>query len=172
MPNWCNNYVSLSGPQEKIDELIVELKKSALPDQTYEIFNKLLPRPADQEENWYDWNINNWGTKWDVNIDSYDVVDENTVTLSFDSAWSPPTNLYQSLEEQGWVVDAFYNEEGMAFCGHYSDGEDDYYEYANLTADEIQEQIPSDIDDMFCISEYRRDWEEQQIELGADEEDS
>jgi hypothetical protein len=165
MPNWCNNYATLTGPKEKIDELIVELRKSDERDSSYEIFNLLRPRPADQEENWYDWNINNWGTKWDITLASYEIVDETTVTLSFDSAWSPPTTLYEFLEEQGWTVTAFYDEGGMAYCGRFVDGSDEYYEYGDMTADEIEEQIPEDINEMFSISEYRREWEENDEQL-------
>jgi hypothetical protein len=162
MPNWCNNYVTLTGPKEKIDELIVELKKSDERDETYEILNKLRPRPAEHEEDWYGWNVQNWGTKWDVGIGSYEIVDENTVTLSFDSAWAPPIALYEFLESEDWNVDAYYHEEGMAFCGRYVDGFDDYYEYAGMSADEMEATIPSVIDEMFMIVEYRREQEAEE----------
>ena len=165
MPNWCNNYATLTGPKEKIDELIVEMRKSDERDASYEIFNLLRPRPADQEENWYDWNVNNWGTKWDISLAGYEIVNETTVTLSFDSAWSPPTALYEFLEEQGWTVTAFYDEPGMAYCGRFVDGSDEYYEYSNMTADEVEEEIPEEINEMFSISEYRREWEEKDERL-------
>jgi hypothetical protein len=161
MPNWCNNYATLTGPKEQIDELIVEIKKSDERDTPYEILNKLRPRPADQEENWYDWNVNHWGTKWDISLAGYEIVNENTVTLSFDSAWSPPTALYEYLVEQGWEVDAYYDEPGMAYCGRFWEGVDMYYEYSNMTADEAEEFIPSEIDEMFNIVGYRREWEEE-----------
>lgn len=162
MPNWCNNYVTLTGPKEKIDELIIELKKSDERDEQYEILNKLRPRPAEQEENWYDWNVNNWGTKWDINVAGYEIVDETTVTISFDSAWSPPISLYEYLQENGWTVDAFYYEPGMAYCGHYYDGDDEYIEYGGMSADEAEEIIPQDIDEMFCIIEDMRQWEDEE----------
>lgn len=162
MPNWCNNYATLTGPKEKIDELIIEMEKSEKPDISYEILNKLRPRPTEEEENWYSWNVENWGTKWDINLAAYEIVDENTVSLSFDSAWSPPTVLYEFLQEQGWTVDAYYYEPGMGYCGHYVDGDDDYYDYANMSADEVEENIPSDINEMFMIAEDMRQWEEEE----------
>lgn len=161
MPNWCNNYATLTGPKEQIDELIVEIKKSDDRDTPYEILNKLRPRPADQEENWYDWNVNHWGTKWDISLAGYEIVNETTVTLSFDSAWSPPLELYEYLVEQGWEVDAYYDEPGMAYCGRFWEGVDMQYEYANMSAAEAEEYIPSEIDEMFNIVEYRREWEEE-----------
>lgn len=162
MPNWCNNYVTLTGPKEKIDELIVELKKSDERDENYQILGKLRPRPTEHDEDWYTWNCDNWGTKWDVNIASYEIVDENTVSLSFDSAWSPPIALYEFLELEDWKVDAFYQEEGMAYCGRYSDGFDDCYEYGHMTADEMERTIPSEIEEMFNLVEYHRELEAEQ----------
>lgn len=160
MPNWCNNYATLTGPKEKIDELIVELKKSDDRDTPYEILNKLRPNPSGEWQ--YDWSVENWGTKWDISVAGYEIVDDNTVTISFDSAWSPPTTLYEFLQSEGWTVDAYYYEPGMAFCGRYQDGYDDYYEYSNLSADEIEEEIPSEINEMFGISDDMRQWEENE----------
>jgi hypothetical protein len=160
MPNWCNNYATLTGPKEKIDELIVELHKSDEIDTPYQILNLLRPRPTEQAENWYDWNVNNWGTKWDITLASYEIVDETTVTLSFDSAWAAPTALYEFLSQEGWDVDAFYDEPGMGFCGRFVDGTENSYEYANMSADEMEDFIPEEIEAMFSIVEQRRDDEE------------
>ena len=52
----------------------------------------------------------------------------------------------------------------MAFCGRYEDGCDEAYEYGGLSADEIEDDIPDDINEMFSISEYRREWEEENAE--------
>jgi hypothetical protein len=164
MPNWCSNQVTLTGPKEKIDQLIVELQKSDDINTPYEILNVLRPRPADQEEDWYSWNVSNWGTKWDVNIGGYEIIDENTVSFTFDSAWSPPTALYDFLQEEGWTVDGYYYEPGIGYCGHYEDGFDDYYEYGGKSADEVAEMIPSDLDEMFMIVEDMRQWEEENEE--------
>lgn len=160
MPNWCNNYATITGPKDQIDELIVECKKSDEPNESYEILNKLRPRPVNEEENWYDWNISNWGTKWDINLAGYEVVNENTITLSFDTAWSPPIALYEFLIENNWEVDAYYYEPGMGFCGHY-DGSDEYYEYGGMSADEAEEHIPDDLNEMFSITDDMRQWEEE-----------
>ena len=164
MPNWCNNYVTITGPKDQIDMLIVECEKSNERDISYEILNKLRPRPVDEEENWYSWNVENWGTKWDINLAGYEVIDENTVTLSFDSAWSPPTALYEYLVEQEWEVDAYYYEPGMAYCGRFVDGQDEYYDYTDMSADEVEENLPSEINEMFGISEDMRQWEEENAE--------
>lgn len=57
---------------------------------------------------WYDWNVRNWGTKWDVAIhdeDKYpdtELQDEGEDFLSyrFNTAWSPPTEAIVKLSNQ------------------------------------------------------------------------
>ena len=161
MPNWCSNSVTLTGPKETIDLLVTQLKNSDEFNESYEILNILRPRPLTEEEDWYAWNINNWGTKWDINVYSYEVLSETSVSITFDSAWSPPTALYEYLEENDWIVSAYYYEPGMCYCGRYVDGYDEYYDYTDMNADEMEEQLPSDLDEMFGISEHARMWEEE-----------
>lgn len=47
--------------------------------------------------NWYDWNVSNYGTKWDC----YDIyVDYDQIgfaELSFNTAWSPPFQVFEAL---------------------------------------------------------------------------
>jgi len=94
-----------------------------------------LPMP--EGEDWYDWNIENWGTKWDIGSDNGEVhglnptVVDNEATMSFDSAWSPPIGLYEELDRLGFMVDASYFEPGIGYCGIWHDGEDLCTEYGN-----------------------------------------
>ena len=37
-------------------------------------------------------------------------VDDRTVVMSFDTAWSPPIGVYEAMVEQGWAVSATYFE--------------------------------------------------------------
>jgi hypothetical protein len=166
MPNWCSNHVTLShDDSEKIDILVEEFQK---PDDDQKPFQLLRPRPADQDENWYGWNCDNWGTKWDVNVFNYERIDDNTITFSFDSAWSPPIALYEFLESEGWLVKAYYHEPGMNFAGIYQDGFDEYYELAS-SAEELREQLPEDLDDFFGISSYAQDREEEETQIEQQE---
>ena len=78
--------------------------------------------------NWYEWNIRNWGTKWDVPVNDNDNYSDTQLVehksegedqwliYKFDTAWSPPVPAMQKLsklvpncvvtlsyeEEQGW----------------------------------------------------------------------
>jgi len=111
---------------------------------------------------WYDHNVAEWGTKWDVSADSIERVDANTVQMSFDSAWAPPTNAYEKLMALGFEVEATYYEPGMAFCGRWDNGHDDYFEYGGMTADEIEATLPKELDEEYGISQAVSEWEQEQ----------
>jgi hypothetical protein len=149
----------------KIDALEAEMSKKN--DEGHfiaEPFSHLRPRPADQEDNWYDWNISNWGTKWDASIIDWCRDSENELTIYCDTAWSPPITLYEYLTEEGWEVDAYYHESGMGFVGKWnSDGGDDYYEY-DITDGGSIESLPEDIIDFAGLVNSHRDWMISELE--------
>jgi hypothetical protein len=47
-------------------------------------------------DNWYDWQINNWGTKW--NAYSIRKISENII--EFDTAWSTPVDVMEKLSKK------------------------------------------------------------------------
>lgn len=78
-------------------------------------------------KHWYDYCIAEWGTKWDMNNQYEDepyTIEGNRVTMVFDTAWSPPMEIYYALEEMGFEVEATYVEQGVGYIGYYSNGED------------------------------------------------
>jgi len=164
MPNWCQNVAYIGHEEQDLIEDLVE----KINNDKEKFFEYIRPRPGAEDENWYGWNLENWGTKWEVSPYEYSINEDGKLYVSFDSAWGPPTNLYDYMYDNGYDVEAFYNEEGMAFAGWYIDGEDNAYEYSNLSADEIEDQLPTKLDEMFNISQYKRDNEEYE----EDEEDS
>jgi len=167
MPNWCQNVAYISHEDnDKIDYIVEELGK-----KEPQLFNSLYPRPAEHEEDWYGWNTSNWGTKWDASVYDHHMEEDGRLYISFDTAWGPPIGFYEFLYESGYDLEAFYNEEGMAFAGHFIDGEDNNYNYGDMSADEIEEQLPTKLDEMFNIAQYKRDWEDENEEDSDDEED-
>jgi hypothetical protein len=73
------------------------------------------------------------------------------------------------LTELGFDVEAYYWEPGLNFAGVYTSAEgDDYWEYGDMTPDEIREEMP-EIDERFCISDAMEEWaeENQEIELNG-----
>jgi hypothetical protein len=160
MPNWCCNSISITHEDtSKVDALEDVLKKNIAQsedeeqDESIGVLMHLLPRPDSENENWYSWNIENWGTKWDIQVFDYER-DDNYLMFSFDSAWSPPVALYKTLYEQGWDIDAQYFESGYGFVGEFSDGFDEYYEY-DFDDENWRDEIPEDlIEYAYLESEY------------------
>jgi hypothetical protein len=118
---------------------------------------------------WYDFCVNEWGTKWDIGADGNPAQDiPGGLMLGFESAWAPPLGAYEKLEEQGFTIRAMYYEPGMAFAGIYEDGTDDYYDYGGLDSAGIAEALPVELDEGFGISESAAEWEEENLEIDLD----
>jgi hypothetical protein len=191
MPNWCNNVVELAHE----DPAMLERAKAAL--NRGEFLNEFIPVPEDlkivagrvgdgdeqrklEEDtarnlathgygNWYDFCVGEWGTKWDVGGDGMTCEIENgRISTSFDSAWAPPCNAYEKLVELGFSVRAYYYEGGMCFAGVWEDGNDDYYDLGGMNSEQVKEELPEALDEMFAISEYMAEWEEENAEQDAE----
>lgn len=120
-------------------------------------------------KDWYDFCVAEWGTKWDIGLGDYgtiltpDDARKGHISIAFDSAYSPPIDAYIKLKEMGFEITAYYYESGMAFCGSWIDGDDQYY---NITGNSewVEESIPKDINNAFAISESMAEWEEENAE--------
>ena len=146
MPNYCDNSLTLRHTDKsKVDALDAELSKKN-PNgygSNGELLNHLRPNPSGEWD--YNWSVENWGTKWDASIIDWERRDDNEIWVSFESAWSPPTTIYDYLVEQGWEVEAYYYEPGMGYAGEYTtEGGDDYYEY-DLSDPESIEELPESV---------------------------
>ena len=164
MPNWCSNNLQITATESEIKEIKEALDKS----EGKEFFDIFVPsaEQAGKGEEWYAYNVEVYGFKWNCDTMSWDVDSEGTtITISFDSPWSPPSQLYETLAERYQSVVAYYYEPGMAFCGKFVDGFDETFEIPG-SAEEVRESIPTDIDDMFSISEYmeENEWNEDEDE--------
>ena len=191
MPNWCNNNLTL----EHDDPAMIQRAYDAL--ERGEFLQEFIPVPEDlkitagylgdgdaQKEleaqtkrnvekygygNWYDYCVGEWGTKWDVGGDGQSDIhpDGKMLHTSFDSAWSPPVNAYEKLEQLGFKVNAMFYESGMAFAGSYEDGNCEDFSLEGMSADDIEQNYP-ELDEAFCISEAIREYEaENEEELTA-----
>ena len=92
-------------------------------------------------DNWYDWNVRNWGTKWDVSVhdgEQYpdtELMEESKTSLAyrFNTAWSPPTEAIVHLssqypecemilsyeEETGWGGEIMFSDGQATEIEHY-----------------------------------------------------
>lgn len=124
MPNWCNNDVTIFGNPDKIkliNEKLESIKNNE--DKVHGIFRVLLGTDITEEEyktGWYNHNINRYGCKWDVSYDA-DLcisITEDTITMTFQTAWSPCVPFCTTLSEMyGVKVTCTYSEPGVDFAG-------------------------------------------------------
>ena len=94
-------------------------------------------------DNWYDWNIANWGTKWNVCDAQVDWA-ETFVTAYFDTAWCPPEKIYDAIVAKfpNLTVNWHYSEPGCGFSGNFETGEEfDYADPCEYEDDEEFEDI-------------------------------
>jgi hypothetical protein len=187
MPNWCNNSVEIYHE----DPAMLERVRTAFNDgrlldefipvpKDLQIVAGSVGDPAEQKKlieqtdanrekygygNWYDFCVNEWGTKWDIGADGNPAQDiPGGLMLGFESAWAPPCGAYEKLTDQGFRIRAMYYEPGMAFAGIWEDGIDDFYEYGGLDSAGIAEELPVELDEAFGISESAAEWEAENAE--------
>lgn len=136
MPNWCSNTLMLN---EDSNDSILDVLKDYLTGERHlsfelirpipdELKNMQSPPPKDLDEkvrkelinkygadNWWDWCVMNWGTKWDCDVYHFD-----EKSIGFSTAWSPPLGAIKTLAIlTGKDFRLTYIEEGMDFCGEF-----------------------------------------------------
>ena len=205
MPNWCDNQITITGPSsviDKIEKIVNEesnnaengllqffhpMPKELLETEAGPLAKTKKEKQARQErklkfgaENWYDWRVNNWGTKWEV-CEFYGVdkqpdalIGDSTITFAFSSAWSPPIGAYEKFLENNpdCFIRAYYYEGGCDFMGLWEDGIDDCYAPSDYksTDDFWQDGIGSTLDDVFNITESMAEYEAEQEEERLNED--
>lgn len=124
MPNWTFNIVKLEGSKEDIQS-IKDLILSVDEDGTkFFDFNKVIPMPEEYKEGdkWYDWRVENWGTKW--NSDETQIIRDTPteLELSFNTAWSHPDKVLGKVNELFPNVDFFHEAQHEGgFGGHIAE---------------------------------------------------
>jgi Ferredoxin-like domain in Api92-like protein len=94
-------------------------------------FEKLIPSPpqkyhgntnsTDEEDfpcNWYSWNLQNWGTKWNAYQGSLGQAEDGRAFLKFDTAWSIPYPVMSAFANRFAIpFEHRYYDEGHNFWG-------------------------------------------------------
>jgi hypothetical protein len=111
MPNHVTNVVSFSGDKSRISAMLKEIQNDEhgigsvdfekilpMPDTVYNGSLGIRERELYGENNWYDWRLGNWGTKWN----SYGYTENTTFQddkIKFLTAWSAPHPILHKLSE-------------------------------------------------------------------------
>lgn len=136
MPNWCSNVLMLN---EDSNDSILKVLKDYIDENGNLVFDRIMPMPEELREttsptpddvsedtkkklilkygadNWWDWCVQNWGTKWEP-----DTISADDGHVSFSTAWSPPIGIVKQLSKlTGRDFRLTYIEEGVDFCGEY-----------------------------------------------------
>jgi hypothetical protein len=121
MPNHVTNRIEFYGEQRNIDKVLDLIKG----EEECIDFNTIVPMPSNVFQgnlgpkeramyganNWYDWSIANWGTKWNAYSS---MLDKESNTMEFDSAWSCPLLVLDALAKLCY-------EHGVSFTGKWAD---------------------------------------------------
>ena len=192
MPNWCDNQVTITGPNSVIDKIekIVNEEKDAggLLNFFHPMPKELRDTTADGSEDkkmiekygysdWYGWACDNWGTKWDLcefyGVDRQYLTEqsegESSISFAFSSAWSPPVGAYEYFlaKNEECSLKAYYYEGGCDFMGVWDNGDDRCYTISETASggskDEFWETEEGEmLDEMFNITESMAEYEAQQ----------
>ena len=189
MPNWCDNQVTITGPNkiiDKIEKIVKEEKDSGgLLDFFHPMPKELRDTTADGSKDkemikkygysdWYEWACDNWSTKWDVNefygVDrqylSEQSEGESTISFAFSSAWSPPIGAYECFlaKNEECSLKAYYYEGGCDFMGCWDNGADDCYQPSEFkSTDQFWDfGVGQQLDEMFNITESMAEYEAEQ----------
>jgi hypothetical protein len=126
MPNWCSNYITITGDKKSIQLLtrvLEDIPQEKRSDSI--IFETLIGREPEMSDTeyksggWYDANISWFGTKWDVSYNECQFqFTEDCIIMMPETAWSPPIGFGVRLHEKyGVNVELQYEEPGCDFCG-------------------------------------------------------
>lgn len=148
MPNHCTNNLTITGNKDEIKRFhtaIIQGEKQEW--EQFRILDNLLPAPEDlrvtpkgyfpeneQEQikqqhernlfkygykDWYDWNCNNYGSKWSDYEGSFSSIGDEYLMLSFNSAWSSLHIGIENVSKQFPTLNFLlsWHEGGMAFLG-------------------------------------------------------
>ena len=191
MPNWCNNNITITGPNSVIDKIEKITKEE---DNQNGLLNFMFPMPKELSDttadgskdkammkkygysSWYDWAVENWSTKWDVNeffgVERHNLIDsldESTITFAFSSAWAPPIGVYEHFinENSNVSIKASYFEPGCDFMGIWDNGDDNCYEVSTIAPKGSKDnfwtsEVGKELDETFNITEGMADYEAEQ----------
>lgn len=116
MPNWCDNMATITGPASVIKEI-----KEILESDDPELLNYMVPQPNFAgESDWYSWNVENWGTKWDIASPTINDDDrDDSISFGFSSAWGPPVQAFENWArgQDNVTFQLDYFEPGIGFVG-------------------------------------------------------
>lgn len=109
--------------------------------------------------NWYDWSVDNWGTKWEVSSSdgSVELEENGTLSIRFMSAWSPPTPAISKIK---LPFELYFWEPGVGFMGQLLKDNKESEPYENSMSISIPDTAKTEED---VYKHLRKDCENNNI---------
>ena len=159
MPNWFYFSLNVSGEKKDVEQFVENVKGS----EKFETegrefdFNHFVPQPenlyrdnlsTDKEKelesqglpNWYRWNNENWGTKWNAVCEDFEQHDFPSVTYNLRTAWAFPNQVIAKMIDMYSPKLAFIitgEEESNAYGVHVDSVLDIWNEEEPVMVDEM-----------------------------------
>lgn len=142
MPNWSNSRIKISiNEYAKLTRAQMQVRWEVWRDlrntlekwdkdgrdeeNSPDVFQIIHPRPKEEDDNWYDWNSMNWGTKWDMRVYGFNF-ENNELIFSGDTAWNPPFGIIKKLKSLGFNVKHLFASMENDDWGYHIDTNNDW----------------------------------------------
>lgn len=125
MPNWCNNNMTIVGPENEVRKIVDAVRPAETGDEDRRLIT-FMPQPTDDSGELIggtSWQYDNWGTKWgdcdtEITWEEYDS-EPSSASLMYTTAWGPASGLIAEISRQhpNCEISIEYEEPGMCFFG-------------------------------------------------------
>ena len=156
MPNWCSNHIIIEGPKDKVGAIW----SKATDESDDGLLGALHPIG--------EWNyhtaIDQWGTKWDINMTDANLeISEDGTTIEgyFESAWSPPLTaiMHYEMANPDVEIHCKYYEPANDFIGSNHYGDFSVYDQPRQFWE--TDRIGIELDETFAVTEMLDEWYEE-----------
>ena len=122
VPNWVYNTMWVRGSKQRLNEFRNRARQGTPWDDEDRFVSELSfwnfvrpsddilheyrlgePLPFDNNDvnNWYNWNVRNWGTKWDAGrVSVEDDGDADALIYDFETAWAAPIPVFEIMARE------------------------------------------------------------------------
>lgn len=147
MPNWVENEITITGDKTVLSQIKEQLARKVFyftnhstyedtgrvdlqpindnPFSFYNIVSPLVDGREPDDFDWYNWNLANWGVKWDSHQALLANETDNELFYTFSTAWSDPdivlvtlSKLFPDVE----IVNRWTEEQGFGEENLYENG--------------------------------------------------
>lgn len=145
MPNWTQVNINIkrgSCPDDVWDRIT-----SATISSKYSLDTKpgfmgtLRPIPPESEDDWYNWNCQNWGCKWDIDNFEGSIISTTEVRIRGQTPWGYPDKFLEFVRDIGNNVICTFSDED--FSGNYTWDNGECYTFDH----EFKVSVSAEIDD-------------------------